>query len=108
MQLWGKFKRGRPAKAPFAESFSVINVENVLHSRSFAFADLGSDLYDMSAIWNEASQAFAKQTAEYAAKANTEFRFASSVTPIETSSAPEFLHTTVKSSDRKRILKLVA
>jgi len=86
----------------------VINIDNVLHSRCFAFAALGSDLYDMSAIWNEASQAFAKQTAEYASKANTEFRFASSVTPITQASVPEFLHTTVKSSDRKKTLKLAA
>jgi hypothetical protein len=61
-----------------------------------AFAALGSDLYDMSAIWNEACQAFGKQTAEYAAKANTEFRIANAVTPAETSSAAESPSASVK------------
>ena len=51
---------------------------------------------------------FAKQTAEYASKANTEFRFATAITPIEQAPVAEFLHTTVKSSDRKRTLKLAA
>lgn len=73
-----------------------------------AFAALGSDLYDMGVIWNEASQAFAKQTAEYAAKANTEFRSTSSVATVSKSAVPAFLHTSLKQSDRKRTLKLAA
>jgi hypothetical protein len=65
-------------------------------SRIFAFAALGSDLYDMSVIWTEACQAFAKQTAEYAAKANTEFRISNAVTPAKTSSAAESPSASVK------------
>lgn len=99
-------KYNKPRIANFddtAEAYAVMR-ENPAE----AFAALGSDLYDMSAIWNEASQAFSKQTAEYAAKANTEFRFASSITPIARTSAPEFLYATVKSSDRKKTLQLAA
>ena len=68
----------------------------MLENPTAAFAALGSDLYDMSVIWTEACQAFAKQTAEYAAKANTEFRIANAVTPAETSSAAESPSTSVK------------
>ena len=50
----------------------------------------------MSVIWNKACQAFAKQTAEYAAKANTDFRIANVVTPVETSSAAESPSASVK------------
>lgn len=99
-------KRNKPLIAIFQD---VADANLALRENpAAAFAALGSDLFDMAAIWNEASQTYAAKTNEYATKANTEFCYASSIVPIEPEPVPEFLTVTAKSSKKEKYLKLAA
>lgn len=106
---WISYKNNsKGKKTPMIAIFSdIAEAKAALRENpAAAFAALGSDLFDEAEIWNEASRIFSRKSDEYATKANTEFRYASSLVPIET--APEFLTVSTKSKDKTKYLSLAA
>lgn len=108
---WIDYSRNSKAKkTPLIAIFSdVAEARDALRENpAEAFAALGSDLFNEAKIWNEASRIHSQKIDEYAAKANTEFCYASSIVPFEPEPVPEFLTVTAKSSKKEKYLKLAA